>query len=312
MLKPIHYIEHAADVVGCAVQQIANKQRFVLVTAVDMHGGSSRELGTLALVREDGEMFGYLSNGCIDRDIQLQAVAALDLGTRRILHYGAGSPFLDLTLPCGGGLKLLLDPDPDIDALKKAHKLLSKRQEASLRFILPDGEPMQFVYGPKPRLALAGRGSVFRAMAETGHGAGFDLMLYSPEREDLEAVERFSPIHSQHLTNPQNMAGLDLEHHSAFLTLFHDHDWEPELLREALHSQARFIGCLGSKRTHKLRCNRLLALGASPDDIARIAGPIGLVPSLRQAPFIAVSAMAHIIERFPRFIEVSEPAELSV
>ncbi|MEM1363182.1 MAG: XdhC family protein [Pseudomonadota bacterium] len=310
MLKPIHYIEHAADVIGCAVQQIAENRQFVLVTAVDMHGGSSRELGTLALVTEDGEMFGYLSNGCIDRDIQLQAENALSSGTRRILHYGAGSPFMDLTLPCGGGLKLLLDPDPDTNALKKAHSLLSKRQEARLEFTPPDGSPMQFIYGPKPRLALAGRGSVFRAMAETGHGAGFDLMLYSPERDDLAAVERFAPVRSEHLTNPQNIPSLELDRHSAFLTLFHDHDWEPDLLLEALKSPARFIGSLGSKRTHKLRCNRLMALGASPDEIARIAGPIGLVPSLRQAPFIAVSAMAHIIERFPRFIEVSESEEI--
>ena len=303
MAKPINYIEHAADVISCAAHMIDEKRAFALVTAIDIKGGSARELGTLALIADDGEMFGYLSNGCIDRDIQMQGLSVLEEGEPRIVKYGAGSPFLDLTLPCGGSLSLLIDPNPDPSQLLRAHAALSQRQPASLEFVVPRTAPLKFVYAPKPRLALAGRGSIFRSMAECGHASGFDLQLFSPEEADLQHVEVFAPWSSQHLKTPQDVPELELDHYSSFLTLFHDHDWEPALLRKALQTPARYIGCLGSQKTHAQRCATLLAADVPPAEIDRIKGPIGLVPSLRQAPFIAISAMAHVIESFPRFIE---------
>ena len=303
MAKPINYIEHAADVITCAMQMIDEKRSFALVTAIDIKGGSARELGTLALIADDGEMFGYLSNGCIDRDIQMQGLTVLTEGKPRVPQYGAGSPFLDLTLPCGGSLSLLIDPNPDPSQLLRAQTAMSNRQPASLKFEAPGTKPLQFVYAPKPRLALAGRGSIFRSMAECGHASGFDLQLYSPEETDLQHVEAFAPGACQHLKTPQDVPELELDPYSSFLTLFHDHDWEPALLQKALQTPARYIGCLGSQKTHAQRCAALLISGVPQEEIERIKGPIGLVPSLRQAPFIAISAMAHVIESFPRFIE---------
>ncbi len=303
MLPPIHYLEHAVDVLGRAADLHAQGKAFVLVTAVEIRGGSSRELGTLAVIAEDGEMFGYLSNGCIDRDIQTQGLAALAEGAPKVLRYGAGSPFLDLTLPCGGSLTLLLDPAPDQTQLSAAHADLVARKPAQMRFSVPEQEVMQFRYAPKPMLVLAGRGSVFRAVAQAGHAAGFDLALLSPEMEDLAATADLDPLQSHYLKSSRSDLGIDVDAHSAFLTLFHDHDWEPYLLLQALKSPARFIGCLGSRKTHASRCERLAALGASADDLDRLHGPLGLVGSLRQAPLIAVSALAHITQSFPRVIE---------
>ena len=304
MAEPIHYIEHAAEVLAVAARLICEKRRFVLVTAIEIKGGSSRECGTLALIDDQGAMFGYMSNGCIDRDIQEHGKSALAAGEARVLHYGAGSPFLDLTLPCGGTLKLLLDPKPDNTEIRKAHAALSKRNPATLSFLEPDTSRQHiFRYLPVPRMVLAGRGSVFRAMAKTARMAGFDLVLMSPEEEDLNALSRLSDFPSIHLQTPGAVPEIELDEHSAFLTLFHDHDWEPALIIKALDTRARFIGCLGSKRTHEKRCATLAGMGADEREIARVSGPIGLVPSLRQAPLISVSALAEVIEAFPAFIE---------
>lgn len=302
MAENIHYLEHTADVIAQAMALAANHQRFVLVAATEIKGGSARELGTLAVVSEAGEMFGYLSNGCIDRDIQAQALEALSRREASVLRYGAGSPFLDLTLPCGGSLTLLLDPSPDIEQLAQAHERLLDRQPAKMRFVLPQGDVVAFEYAPKPRLVLAGRGSVFRAVAQCGHAAGFEVGLLSPEQEDLRALAPLAPVFSRHLVGLDDGLEVSLDTHCAFLTLFHDHDWEPRLLLDAVQTPARFIGCLGSRRTHAQRCDALLAFGAQPENIARIEGPIGLVPSLRQAPLIAISALAHITQAFPCFV----------
>lgn len=309
MPEPIEYIEHAADVLGHAVRLIRAGRRFTLVTSVEIRGGSAREVGSLAVVDESGAMWGYLSNGCIDRDIQLQARDALVRGSPKILHYGAGSPFLDLKLPCGGSLKLLLDPAPDHAALEAAYAALRARESARLAVALPpegsaQAATIRFSYAPKPRLVIAGRGAVFRATAQIAHDAGFELAIMSPEETDLEAIGALSSCAPIALRTPDSPVDLNLDSHSAFLTLFHDHDWEPALVLAALRTPARFIGCLGSAKSHANRLETLRGMGASEADLARVSGPLGLVPSLRHAPSIGVSAMAQVIAAFPGTVEI--------
>jgi xanthine dehydrogenase accessory factor len=79
--------------------------------------------------------------------------------------------------------------------------------------------------------------------------------------------------------------------------LFHDHDWEPGILKAALAGDAFYIGALGSRRTHANRLDTLRKLGVSAADLDRITGPIGLVPSMRNATMLAISTMAEIVDR---------------
>lgn len=300
----IRYTEHPQDVLAQAVALQGAGRRFVLITSVDIKGGAARELGSLAVVDAEGAMTGYMSNGCIDSDIRMQALGLLEQGgAARVLRYGEGSPFLDLTLPCGGALELLLDPAPEAAVLDQALRDLCARRAATLRFALPDGTQRGFRYSPKPHLALAGRGAVFRATAEVAGAAGFDLSLFSPEADDLAALAPLGALRVVRLTTPSTVLELPLDDHSAFLTLFHDHDWEPALLRAALATRARFIGSLGSQRTHHMRCALLQAEGVAPSELQRLKGPIGLVPSLRQAPLIAVSAVAELAGVFPATVQ---------
>ena len=110
------------------------------------------------------------------------------------------------------------------------------------------------------------------------------------------------------MTSPSQTIALDqLDENAAFLTLFHDHDWEPSLLQAALATDAEYIGSLGSKRTHAIRLEHLRNLGLTDEDVQRLHGPIGLVPSLRDAPMIAISALAEIAGALPlRICEVLE------
>ena len=300
MADPILYTEHAVDVLARAVALGAAGRRFVLVTSTRIRGGAARDTGSLAVVAESGEMTGYMSNGCIDRDIQLQAQRLLDEGApKTVLRYGEGSPFKDLVLPCGGSLELLLDPSPDLGDLARAHGDLAARRGTEINFALPDAETRRFAYTPKPLVALAGRGAVFRATARVVADAGFAMQLYSPEADDLAALAPVIDAPQVHLTTPDAAPKLTLDGFAAFLTLFHDHDWEPALLESALQTEAFFIGSLGSQRTHQMRLARLAASGVPEDRLARLRGPIGLVPSLRNAPYIAVSAVAELVGALP-------------
>jgi xanthine dehydrogenase accessory factor len=302
LVNPITYQDHAVDVLAQVATYVRTGQRFVLVTSVDIKGGSARDLGSLAVVNDIGEMTGYMSNGCIDQDILLQALECLQSGSARLLRYGDGSPFHDLTLPCGGALSVWIDPAPDKAALVAAYTALLAREPASLTFHLKatdaDLSPITIAYQPKVALTLAGRGAVFRATAKVAHAIGFDVTGFSPDIHDLVAITAYCKDAPTHVTSQRNIATLDLDSTSGFLTLFHDHDWEPTFLVAALATTAGFVGALGSQRTHTARLAQLADMGVSDLDQQRIRGPIGLVPSLRNADLIAVSALAEIAQAF--------------
>lgn len=306
------YAEHASEIIAKGAALIDASRPFALITSLDIQGGAARDIGSLALVDDAGAMTGYLSNGCIDRDIQLQAQDALQTNQKKMIRYGEGSRYADLKLPCGGAQTVLIDPAPDMDAIRTAADKFAQRQPARLTFHSPDSTVSRtFTYNPRYRLVLAGRGAIFRAMAQIGSATGYEIHLLSPDETDLSAIGHLSARTPQYLTTPDKNYVLDvLDPYSSFLTLFHDHDWEPNLLRSALATPSRFIGSLGSRRTHDMRRETLRQMGLSDADLDRLRGPIGLVPSLRDASSIAVSALAEIVGAF-QDADVTHPLDQS-
>jgi len=302
--NPIDYQDHAVDVLAQASAYVRAGKHFALVTSVDIEGGSARDVGSLAVVSDSGEMTGYMSNGCIDQDILVHAMDCLETGAARLLKYGEGSPFHDLTLPCGGSVSIWIDPSPDKDTLMEAYATLLARKPTVLTFrpeMAGTGSTQSAIaiaYQPKVALTLAGRGAIFRATTKIAHSIGFDVSGFSPDTDDLEIVAPYCKEAPTHVLSTASIDSLNLDSTSGLLTLFHDHDWEPAFLVAALATPAGFIGALGSRRTQASRLEHLSQMGVSDRDLQRVRGPIGLVPSLRNANLIAVSGLAEVAQAF--------------
>ncbi len=304
---PPLYLEHPADVLDYVVRCRDAGRPCALVLVANTEGGSVRAAGTLIAVRGDGQMAGYVSNGCIDQDLVAQAKSAMAEGRVRRLRYGRGSPFFDLRLPCGGSVDLLVDPAPTAALITKAHRLLIARKPSVLKFAAdaglvaietgehPEGG-LRCLCRPRARLSLAGRGAVLQAVARQARLMGMEIALASPDAADLAALQETGPVLSQHLVDPTAGVTLPCDADTAVLLLFHDHEWEIPILAPVLKQEAAYIGCLGSHKTHALRCAALVEAGVPPEAIARIHSPIGLVPSLRNASELATSALAEILQ----------------
>ncbi|MBA4491791.1 XdhC family protein [Paracoccus sp. S1E-3] len=260
--------------------------RAALALIIGVEGPSYRPLGAGMAIRATGESWGSLSSGCIERDVVIHARAALADGQVRALRYGAGSPFRDLVLPCGGGLDILILPAPDRRALAQAQASLQARRPAMLQL-----GPLVLNLQPQLRVLAFGKGPELRVFSALAAAAGYPVESFSPDPETLAGLER-----ARLLSGKDWPAGLTADARTAVTLFFHDHDWEPGLLQAALDSPALYVGAQGSLRAHRARCADLLALGVPPEATARLAAPFGLIPSVRDPRMLAASVLAQVLE----------------
>jgi xanthine dehydrogenase accessory factor len=86
-----------------------------------------------------------------------------------------------------------------------------------------------------------------------------------------------------------------LHPNTAVVVLTHDPKLDDPALMVALPSAARYVGALGSKKTHAERVVRLREAGLTAADIDRLHAPIGLSIGGRTPGEIALSIMAQIV-----------------
>lgn len=301
------------DVLGFVAQELQAGRRAALVTIVALDGPFSRPLGAQLGVAADRRFIGSISGGCLESALTEEAVRLIEADHNAVLRYGRGSPYLDVRLPCGGGISLHVNVRPDLEVLRSVLALGLERQPFAIRFH-PDppatdmriGEAEEtpvtgeFIraYAPRLRLVLAGRGWEVVAMARLARNWDCELVAVSQEPATLEQCRPFADQLIA-LTTPTQAPKLPLDRHSALACLFHEHEWEAPLLLDALRSPAFYVGALGSKQTQADRVEALRDLGAGATDIARLKSPIGLFPAM-DPKSIALSALAEIVSTYNR------------
>lgn len=259
-----------------AALRAASQEGVGLCTITHIEGSFSRRLGAQLAVHPDGSVTGSLADGCLEQELAREIAAG---GKRRIIRYGAGSPKIDFRLPCGGGLDILIDPEPDTGACRAAVAQLDRREEAQL--VLPQPSPLaERRYVPALRLVLFGEGPELTAMQRLGEASGIEVHAFDREDGSLALGQA-----------PDN---LDVDRWTAIVLLFHDHEWERAILHWALTTPAFLIGAQGGAPARHAREAQLVSLGFASRQVARIASPLGTVKHSREPLGLALSALAQI------------------
>ncbi len=302
-----------AEVLRLLVDGARAGHRGVLATITGLTGAGARAVGTHMAVLDNGDSAGSFSSGCVERAIVAEALDVLRDRSCRTVRFGQGSSYIDIRLPCGGGMDVQFLADPAPDVIERTLAVLDARRATTLH-LDPAGHvtasPERSAeatgwrngifavrHSPALRLALLGHGAEMLTSLRLARSFGADVDLYSPDRQIIDAgLAEGIPSTMLH------SAGSPVELHgdpwTAFLFLFHDHDWEPPLLRRALDTASFWVGAMGSRSTHAARCAALAADGVSERAIARVRGPVGLITGARDPATLALSALTEIVAAY--------------
>ncbi|MDJ0709484.1 MAG: XdhC family protein [Woeseiaceae bacterium] len=287
---------------------LAAPENNVLAIISRIEGPSYRPLGAMMAVSSERDWVGSLSSGCIEADIALHACAARDAGAPSRVLYGNGSPFVDIQLPCGGGLEILLLPKPDLVVLQDVLQMHDGRQPCTLDVDVENGllslgdarrtvrtdNLLHIRIEPEVLFQVFGKGPEASTFASLVQAAGFPNLLLTSDRETLDAA-RAAGCQTRHLKSSHFPADLSTDARTAVTLFFHDHHLEAPILARVLETPALYVGAQGSRKAAEQRLAELEALGCSRETLNRLRGPIGLVPSARDPRTLAVSVLAEIL-----------------
>ncbi|MCT2557487.1 XdhC family protein [Tsuneonella sp. YG55] len=251
-----------------------------LCTIVGIDGAFSRRLGAQLAVLPGGEVVGSLSDGCLERQLASDCAALSEPALRR---YGSGSPLVDFRLPCGSGLDILLDPEPDRAACASVVDTLLARRPAALPLPHVAGMGAR-PYIPRLRIAAFGEGPELAALHRLARAS--DLAIEAIGKDRLS------------LGRPSGQPGYDAW--TAVILLFHDHEWELALIEEAMASEAFYIGAQGGLQARRSRIDELARRGASEAALSRVRSPIGTPAGSRSPQTLALSVLAEVAHEYER------------
>ena len=114
-------------------------------------------------------------------------------------------------------------------------------------------------------------------------------------REHFATQERFPNCKILNEWPDEALSNFTLDQATHLVTLTHDPKIDDPALIHVLKRNIGYIGSLGSKKTHQKRCERLLNLNFSKNDLSKIHGPIGLNIRAKTPAEIAISIMGEIV-----------------
>ncbi|MFI5488990.1 XdhC family protein [Micromonospora echinaurantiaca] len=193
------------------------------------------------------------------------------------------------------------DPDLDRAAAQQAAGMLAAGSTGTIR-LGRRGEQRRddvrvFVqsYLPPPRMIVFGAIDYAAAVARIGRFLGYHVTVCDA-RPVFATRKRFPDADDLVVQWPHTyLESTPVDERTVLCVLTHDPKFDVPLLKVALRTPARYVGAMGSRRTHADRLRRLREEGVAEAALARLHSPVGLDLGARTPEETAVAIAAEII-----------------
>jgi xanthine dehydrogenase accessory factor len=301
-------------------------RKAALATVVETWGSAPRQAGSQLAISGDGQIMGSVSGGCVEGAVVTEALEAMEDGRHRLLTFGVSDETaFSVGLACGGTIRVLVEPvGAALSEAMLADLVAARAAKQSVAYAVDPEQGTRALYRPKEdaaadlrlrsdkagleedgrfiaphnpplRLIVVGAVHIAQPLLVMARACGYAPTLIDP-RATFGAAERFPGETVLDDWPDEALAALAPDSRTAIVTLTHDPKLDDPAIQLAIRSQAFYLGCLGSKKTHAKRVERLQAAGFSEAEIARIHAPVGLDIGAKTPAEIALSVLAQITQ----------------
>lgn len=193
--------------------------------------------------------------------------------------------------------RVRLTPDRewlDESVLSDATVLMDREESKALEY----GSRRIFidVVAPPPVMLIFGAGHIAQPLSLFAGHLGYRVVV-SDARATWATEQRFPHVDNLIVGWPDDVfAEFEPDHRTYVVLLSHDPRFEVPVFASVHGKKVRYLGALGSRRTHRMRLERLGSEGWSREELAEIRGPIGLDLKAKSPAETAVAILAEIIQ----------------
>ena len=306
---------HSTDlsVLKSAVSWLKAGHSVAIATVVQTWGSAPRPVGSWLAIRQDGQVAGSVSGGCVEDDLisRVQTEILTRITPEMVVYGVSQEEAARFGLPCGGTLRLLVEPKPELAVLEKLLDAIASHRVTKRTVNLATGKStlqagnrddvfhctatdMCTTYGPRWRMVIIGAGQLSLYAADFALAADFEVIVIDPREEYAEGLHRDDVTFIKGMPDDV-LLEIGVDPHTAVVALTHDPKLDDMALMEALKSPAFYVGALGSRKNTQNRKERLLDFSVSKEQVERLHGPVGLHIGALTPPEIAVSILAEVI-----------------
>src|SRR2546427_9922008 len=250
-------------------------------------GSAPRPAGSRMAISQSGKIAGSVSGGCLEGEVFEQAQAILKGRPPSLSHYGVSDDLAwTVGLSCGGEIDVLVEPLGQVhrdlmDALAAEHPVVLKTdvgERPGARQLLTPADPTVpdllnrenpvrqdgvFLepFPRPPELLIFGGSHVAIPLARLASAIGFRVTVVDA-RSKFADRERFPEARRViHAWPDEVLKDLPMDGSTYIVILTHDPKFDDPTITAALRGHPRYIGAIGSRKTHRDRVVRLTAGG---------------------------------------------------
>ena len=284
-----------------------------LCTVVRTWGSSPRLPGAMLALREDGQLLGSVSGGCIEDELIARAREGRLPEVNGLLEYGVSRDDAQrYGIPCGGRLQIFVERLheaaqvlPILGSLQQRRLIRRSVRLGTREVIFGEAMPgtvaclqdgwFHHYFGPQWRLLIIGANQLGAMLASMAQALEFNVLLCDP-REEIRAQWQVAGVQWCEGMPDDVVLEIAPDAYTAIVAVTHDPKLDDMALLEALRSEAFYVGALGSMLNQEKRRERMRMFDLNEEDIGRLHGPVGLPIGSRTPAEIAVAILAEIIQ----------------
>lgn len=242
------------------ISKLTREGKIFVVATITSHTGSVPRRVAKMIIEPDGATTGTIGGGCVETEVVARARRLLDEGAKGV-HVDSydliEEEFGGVGMNCGGKVEVAIE-----------------------------------IIEPTPKLLIVGSGHLAQALTRMGRMLEFDIIILDPMAkkesfpEALEVVSDFVDTGFPKISIDQ----------STYVVILTRHKDDVPALKNALKSNATYVGMIASRRRVALVFSQLLKEGFSEEQLASVHSPVGLDIGAETPEEIAVSILAEIIK----------------